>query len=164
MNYRLATLSDIDPICSLISDAIRQMENKGIFQWDSLYPAREDFYIDINNKTLYVAEEGDKLVAIYVISQECEKEYNNCKWNNPDEAACIIHRLCVAPSFQNKGIGKRVLTHIEEQAVQLSYTSIRLDAFTQNPYALKLYINSGYEERGFADWRKGRFILMEKTL
>lgn len=164
MNYRLAALNDIDSICSLISDAIKQMENSGIFQWDSLYPTREDFDIDINNKTLSVVEEGEKLAAIYVINQECEKEYNNCKWNNPDETACIIHRLCVAPSFQNKGIGKQVLKHIEEQAVQLSYTSIRLDVYTQNPYALKLYRNSGYEERGFADWRKGRFILMEKTL
>jgi len=66
--------------------------------------------------------------------------------------------------WKNKGIGKQVLKHIEEQAAELSYISIRLDVYTQNPYALKLYINSGYEERGFADWRKGRSILMEKTL
>ncbi len=99
MNYRLATLNDIDHICALVSDAIEQMEDKGIYQWDSLYPTREDFYIDINKKTLYVVEDGDKLAAIYVISQECEKEYNKCKWNNPDETACIIHRLCVDPSF-----------------------------------------------------------------
>lgn len=61
MNYRLATLSDIDNICSLVSDAIKQMENKGIYQWDSLYPTREDFYIDINKKTLYVVEDGHQL-------------------------------------------------------------------------------------------------------
>ncbi len=66
--------------------------------------------------------------------------------------------------FPKKGIGKQVLKHIEEQAAELSYTSVRLDVYTQNPYALKLYLHSGYEERGFADWRKGRFMLMEKTL
>ncbi len=164
MNYRLATLNDIDNICSLVSEAIKQMENEGIYQWDSLYPTREDFYIDINRKTLYVAEDGHKFLAIYVISQEYDNEYKKCEWNNPDETTCIIHRFCVAPGFQNKGIGKQVLKHIEEQAVTLSYTSVRLDVYTQNPYALKLYMNSGYKERGFADWRKGRFILMEKTL
>lgn len=141
LNYRLATLNDIDNICSLVSEVIKQMENKGIYQWDSLYPAREDFYIDINKKALYIAEDGHKFAAIYV-----------------------IHRLCVAPSFQNKGIGKQVLKHIEEQAAKLSYTSARLDVYAQNSYALKMYIHSGYEKRGFADWRKGRFILMEKAL
>ncbi|MCM1046563.1 MAG: GNAT family N-acetyltransferase [Candidatus Gastranaerophilales bacterium] len=164
MNYRLATLDDIDPICFLVSEVIEQMEHKGIYQWDSLYPAREDFYKDVNQKTLYVVEDEHKLVAIYVINQECENEYHKCEWYNPDETACIIHRLCVAPCFQNKGIGKRILKHIEEQIAARSYTSARLDVYTENPYALKLYKNSGYEERGFADWRKGRFILMEKTL
>jgi len=164
MNYRLATLNDIDNICSLVSEVIMQMENTGIYQWDSLYPTRDDFYIDINKKTLYVVEDEHKLMAIYVINQEYDNEYNKCEWNNPNETACIIHRLCVAPSFQNKGIGKQVLKHIEAQIAKLSYTSVRLDVYTQNPYALKLYTNSGYEKRGFADWRKGRFILMEKTL
>ncbi len=121
MNYRLATLNDIDTICSLVSEVIKQMENKGIYQWDSLYPTREDFYIDINKKTLYVVEDGNKFVAIYVINQEYDHEYNKCEWNNPNETACIIHRLCVASSFQNKGIGKQVLKHIEEQAA--SYNS-----------------------------------------
>lgn len=164
MNYRLAESNDIDAICSLVSAAIKQMEEGGIYQWDSVYPAREDFLSDIDKKTLYVAEDDHTFAAIYVINQECEEEYKKCKWNNPDETACVIHRLCVAPVFQNKGMGKRILKHIEEQAATLSYASVRLDVFTQNPYALSLYRNNGYEERGFADWRKGRFVLMEKTL
>lgn len=40
----------------------------------------------------------------------------------------------------------------------------RLDAFTENPFALKLYDNLGYSRVGYADWRKGRFYLMEKYL
>ena len=38
------------------------------------------------------------------------------------------------------------------------------DVFTENPYAQKLYRKSGYQVRGYADWRKGRFDLMEKKL
>ncbi|MCM1262019.1 MAG: GNAT family N-acetyltransferase [Butyrivibrio sp.] len=164
MNYRLATINDIENICSLVNEAINKMESIGIYQWDYLYPTEEDFYNDINNKTLYVAENEHEIVAIYAISQECDEEYTKCKWHNPDETACIIHRLCVAPTFQNKGIGKQILKHIETQLANLAYTSVRLDAYSQNPYALRLYKNNGYEERGFADWRKGRFILMEKAL
>ena len=66
--------------------------------------------------------------------------------------------------YQNQGMGKKILTNIEEQVRSMGYESVRLDVFTGNPFALKLYDKSGYETRGYADWRKGRFALMEKKL
>jgi ribosomal protein S18 acetylase RimI-like enzyme len=42
--------------------------------------------------------------------------------------------------------------------------TIRLDVFTLNPYALKMYEKSGYIKVGFAHWRKGEFYLMEKKV
>lgn len=164
MNYRIGKFSDINSICLMINKAIKDMESKGIYQWDSVYPAREDFEKDIIQNNLYIVEERNKLVAIYVISQECDNEYNKCSWNCPDDTACILHRLCVSPIYQNKGLGKQVLLHIEKQVQGLGYQSIRLDVYTKNPYAIRLYENNGYKECGFADWRKGRFILMEKEL
>lgn len=62
------------------------------------------------------------------------------------------------------GVGKQVLEHIEHQLLTLGYGSVRLDVFTENPYAIKLYEKAGYVKRGYADWRKGRFALMEKKL
>ncbi len=164
MQYRLGRLEDLDEICRLFEKAIEHMEHQGIHQWDESYPTREDFLDDINQNTLYVAVEDGKITAVYVINQECDEEYHTCKWHNPDDSACIIHRLCVSPDFQNKGIGSKVLSHIEEQAKSMGYLSIRLDVFSKNPYALKLYEKNGYEKRGHADWRKGHFFLLEKTL
>lgn len=164
MEYRLGKMEDIDEICDMISLAIKTMENQGIHQWDDLYPTRDDFLLDIRDKTLYVATELDKIVAIYVISREYDPEYLNGTWNYPGETACIIHRLCVSPNVQNRGVGKEILAHIEKQLAGMGFTSIRLDVFSQNPYALKLYENNGYEKRGHADWRKGRFWLMEKKI
>ena len=43
-------------------------------------------------------------------------------------------------------------------------SSVESDVFTENPYAIKLYEKAGYVKRGYADWRKGRFALMEKKL
>lgn len=164
MLFRLGTKDDLDEICCLIEKAIKHMKNQGIDQWDELYPAREDFADDIDKNTLYAAVENDKIIAVYVINQECDKEYHDCVWENPDESACIIHRFCVLPDYQNKGIGTRILSHIENQVKKMGYNSIRLDVFSNNPYAIKLYEKNGYEKRGHADWRKGRFCLMEKTL
>lgn len=164
LHYRLANAGDLDEICLLIHNAIYEMEAHGIFQWDDLYPIREDFQEDIEKQSLFLALDGDRLAAIYVINGEADEEYNNAKWECPDGTSYVLHRFCVSPSYQNRGIGKRVLLHLEEQIENMGYESVRLDVFSENPSAQKLYRANGYEVRGFANWRKGRFDLMEKGL
>jgi len=164
LQYRPGRKEDLDEICRLIRIAIELMEQQGIHQWDEFYPTREDFSDDIDKNTLYVAVEDDRIIAVYVINQECDEEYFDWEWENPDDSACIIHRFCVSPDYQNRGIGSQMLSHIEEQIKRMGYSSISLDVFSENPYALKLYEKNGYVKRGHADWRKGRFFLMEKAL
>ena len=117
------------------------MEEKGIHQWDAIYPTKEDFANDIINDTLYTVTEGAQLIAIYTINTECNPEYLNTKWTYNGEMTCIIHRLCVSPEVQNRGIGKIVLNHIENQLQNIGVESVRLDVFSENPYAIRLYEN-----------------------
>ena len=164
MEFKKGTTQDLDSVCFLIKDAIAEMEKNGIYQWDEIYPAREDFEEDIRNNYLYVVYEENELVAFYAISGECDEQYNNAEWEYESDSAYVLHRFCVSPKVQNRGIGKKVLLHIEQQIKKMGYNSVRLDTFTQNPFAQKLYRHNGYESRGYADWRKGRFDLMEKKL
>lgn len=76
----------------------------------------------------------------------------------------------------NKRIGTHaMLVFLALNGIELKYTQKELyetildvpasyDIVTQNPFAQKLYRHNGYESRGYADWRKGRFDLMEKKL
>lgn len=164
MVYRLGRIEDLDNITILISDAIKEMESKGIYQWDEIYPTIEDFQADISKSNLYAVMDGENLVAIYVISSESDDAYTKADWHHPADTAYILHRFCVSPNYQNRGLGKQILLHIESQIREMGYQSIRLDVFTKNPYAQRLYRHNGYKVRGFADWRKGRFELMEKGL
>lgn len=124
----------------------------------------EDFLINIQNGSLYTVMDEGVVIAVYVISKECDEEYDKCKWEYDDATACVIHRLCVSPDIQNRGMGSQILNHIEQQLRDLGYGCVRLDVFTKNPHAVHLYEKSGYIKRGYADWRKGRFWLMEKKL
>lgn len=175
MKYRLGSLTDIDKICELVASAIHLMNSQGIYQWDEIYPTKADFIDDIQKETLYVAilEEADTkqgallsdtLAGLYVISTECDEAYRNGKWEQDEEKACILHRLCVSADVQHQGVGRRMLSHIENQLKDNGYESVRLDVFSENPFALTLYKKNGYQVRGYADWRKGRFFLMEKSL
>ena len=162
MEYRPGRPEDLDSIVSLVQAAIAEMERRGIHQWDEVYPARADFALDIEKETLYMALSNDVPVGIYVISTEADEAYKKVAWKQADDRACILHRLCVLPTVQNQGVGYEIMQHVEEQAKAMGYTSLRLDVFTDNPFSNRLYEKCGYEKRGYADWRKGRFWLMEK--
>jgi ribosomal protein S18 acetylase RimI-like enzyme len=164
IKYRKAEIADLDAVFELVTSAIEEMEREGIHQWDNVYPAKADLKADIESGTLTVGMDEDDIAVIYVISKEFDEQYKNGRWQFPESDFRIIHRLCVSPKYQHRGLAKQTLSHIEDHLKSIGVDSIRLDVFTENPYALKLYRNNGYTEVGHADWRKGRFLLMEKRI
>lgn len=164
ITYRSAKENDIDAIWDLVSCAIKNMEDYNISQWDDLYPTREDFLTDIQKGELFVGLLKDKIAVIYTLNKECDDKYQDGEWKYPNSEFRVIHRLCVHPSYQNRGIARSTLMYIESKLSEEYIDTIRLDVFSNNPFALKLYGNNGYEKVGSVDWRKGKFFLMEKHL
>ena len=76
----------------------------------------------------------------------------------------VLHRLCINTKYQNKGFGPRTMLYIEKYLKNKGIDSIRLDAFSKNSIALRLYNKLGYKIVGEANWRKGLFYLFKKTL
>lgn len=70
------------------------------------------------------------------------------------------------PTFQGKGIAKTILKFIEEFSNKNNYACIRLDAYSENKNALKLYENFGYNKVGevFFPGRKLPFYCYEKYI
>ena len=164
MTYRLAAEFDLDEICSLIKSAIAKMDSCGIPQWDEIYPDKAILEEDITKNQMYIGKIDNEIAVCFTLSEECDEEYKNGKWQYPDAKFNVIHRLCVNPEFQNKGIATKTMKYIENLSKSQGYDVIRLDCFTLNPYSQKLYNKAGYSIVGYADWRKGRFELREKKL
>ena len=162
LQYRKAALDDLEEVYNLVTLAINTMVKNNILQWDELYPTKEDFRNDIDNDQLYIGLTDGQIAVVYTLNQECDAEYQNGLWKYPDKPYYVLHRLCVNPDFQNQGIATHTLLHIEAELLKNGIHAIRLDAFSNNPYALKLYDSLHYSQVGYADWRKGRFYLMEK--
>ncbi|MDR3598040.1 GNAT family N-acetyltransferase [Clostridium sp.] len=70
----------------------------------------------------------------------------------------------ILPDFQNQGVGTQSMMLIEKMIRKNWIGSIRLDAFSLNPFALRLYEKIGYARVGKANWRKGLFYLFEKKI
>lgn len=164
ITYRIATLHDLDEVWTLVHNAIENMIAQNILQWDDLYPDKDILREDILKGQLHLGIVHEQIAVIYVLNQECEDEYKYGKWKYEDRSYCIIHRLCVNPIFQNSGIGRIAMLHIEKEIQSMGIHAIRLDAFSENPFALRLYDHLGYDRVGEVEWRKGRFYLMEKYL
>ena len=188
--FRPAEKADIPEITALIRAAVDAMEAQGIFQWDSIYPSEAVFLDDAEKGQLFAVVDaaakgaaakdaavkgaaarnvtaermGGTIAAVYVVNCECDEQYRNADWKGSEDSFRVIHRLCVHPMYQHRGLGKEILDHIEADLRRQGVQAIRLDAFSRNPYALALYRDQGYTMTGTADWRKGRFYLMEKLL
>ena len=164
MNIRKANTEDAARIFSFVKEAVNKMDGQGIKQWDEFYPTQDDFENDASKNQLYIAEINGKPAACFTLNKDCDEEYKNGSWVHTGDNYIVIHRLCVNPEFQNQGLGRKVCIEIENLVKPQGIKSIKLDCFAQNPYSQKLYHKLGYKDVGFADWRKGRFILMEKVL
>lgn len=111
---------------------------------------------------MYIGILDGEIASVYVLNNECDEQYKNGNWEYPNASYKVVHRLCVDPRFQNRGVGRETVRYIEETVREMRIQSIRLDAFTENPYSLRMYKKAEYKIVGHADWRKGRFYLMEK--
>jgi ribosomal protein S18 acetylase RimI-like enzyme len=108
--------------------------------------------------------EQPQIVCVFVINNEFDEAYLNGKWEYNQDNYKVIHRICVKSNYQNKGIGTKAMIKKAENLKNNNTGSIRLDAFSKNPYSLKMYNKLGYRKVGEANWRKGLFYLLEKIL
>lgn len=157
-----AKLDDLKSVIVLYKSVTQNMIENGLFQWDEHYPNEELISYDVQNSKLYIGKNDDKIACAFVLNNFYDDEYKNGEWINKSEPYLVLHRLCVSPNFQHKGMGNKALTFAEELCRKNNCRSLRLDTFTENAVAVRLYKSNGYKIVGEALWCKGRFYLMEK--
>jgi GNAT superfamily N-acetyltransferase len=62
-----------------------------------------------------------------------------------DETRSELKRMFVVPEARGRGLGRRLLVELEEEARQLGYVGVVLETGDLQPEALGLYRSSGYE-------------------
>jgi ribosomal protein S18 acetylase RimI-like enzyme len=166
MQIRLASLKDIENVMELIKNCIKDMESRGIYQWNEYYPTSEIFHEDIKISSLYILEDKNTCLGIISINDDQSPEYKELVWTNEDGKILVIHRLAVNPEYQKQGIGRQLMDFAENYASERGYTSIRLDAYSGNPRALNLYEYRGFKKVGqiFFPRRKLPFYCYEKLI
>ncbi|MBU3076074.1 GNAT family N-acetyltransferase [Clostridium estertheticum] len=166
MDFIKGKKKDLSGILDIISNCIKHMESQSIYQWNEFYPNSDIIENDIKSEHCYVLKDNGKYIAYVAINEEQSPEYSKINWSTDGIKVLVIHRLSVHPESQGKGIAKKMLKFIEDVAAVNNYSCIRLDAYSGNETALKLYENFGYKKVGqlYFPWRDIPFNCYEKNI
>jgi ribosomal protein S18 acetylase RimI-like enzyme len=145
---RRAGISDLKSLQPLVKDCISDMQAKGLEQWPDWYPDENVLNNDINESSLFVAEEKDKIIGMVVLNPEVPEIYKTIQWKINSKKINSIHRLAVHPIYKTPGLAKELVKYVEELASRNGYTAIRLDTYSENMAANKFYRKMGYQYAG----------------
>jgi ribosomal protein S18 acetylase RimI-like enzyme len=166
MLIEYADISDLEEILAIYQRCKTILEAEGIWQWYEGYPNITVLQGDFEAGELFKCVVDGRIIAVLVLTERQEKEYETVKWRQPEAKSLVVKRLAVEPDFQNRGIATELMKFAEDYAVKNGYTSIRLDAYSGNKTALGFYINRDYHEVGevFFPKRQLPFKCFEKEL
>lgn len=159
-------LSELAELFQIYLNAKTELERNGIYQWVDIYPTKEIIEGDLTKGVLYVLKNGSDIFGAINISEEQEAEYQSVDWKFDDVRVLVIHRLVIDPKHQRKGYAQRLMNFAENYAEKKNYTSIRLDAYSQNTRVLEFYKKRNYHIRGNVNFpqREFPFHCMEKEV
>ncbi|WP_068774993.1 GNAT family N-acetyltransferase [Paenibacillus sp. FJAT-26967] len=166
VEIRVGHREDFNDIMELLARCIKVMQDGGSDQWDNNYPNRDVIGEDLLKETLYIAEREGQILGMVVLDEHPDEQYQNIFWKQAEGPHLIMHRLAVDPKAQGQGIARRLVEFAEDHARRGGFRSIRLDTYSKNTAALKLYQGLNYDRRGEVIYpgRVASFQVFEKVL
>jgi len=166
MVIRLAEFPDLAAVLENFRLSISDMQSRGIDQWDEQYPSQQLVAGDIASRSLWVADDNGVILASICLNDTQPAEYGRLPWRHTAGPALVVHRLCVRPDRQRRGLGWRLMKFAEELGRERGFASIRLEVYAGAPAALALYQRLGYVRAGQIRFPRRRmaFDCMELSL
>jgi ribosomal protein S18 acetylase RimI-like enzyme len=114
--------------------------------------------------TAFLLVQAERCVGAITLDGKADPAYATMPWRHP-EPALVVHRLCIDPGSQGKGLGSHMMAFAETHATREGFASIRLDAYSGNPQAVALYRRRGYRQAGelYFPLRRLPFYLFERA-
>lgn len=157
--------TDLLDVMYIYKSCVREMNSQGLFNWNTAYPGHEEVLSDIRHGNLFILKENHITIGVVCLNEEQPEEYYAMPWRYPGPWL-VVHRLAVHPSCRNRNSGKKLMDFAEKTAAEKGCQSVRLDAITVNPPAMRLYEKCGYEKTGkiHFSYQRDWFMCMEKAV
>lgn len=144
-------------------DQINQVLEQAVMSWDLpervkrlAIPSYRYHAYDMNSMSFYLAENASGQVsgvaALEAITSSEDQE------NSP---SMLLHGLYVLPEYHHRGIGRQLLSVVEEHAQREGFCSLMVKA---QPEAKAFFSRNGYKELAVEDARKDYQYRLWKSL
>lgn len=133
----------------------------------SVLLVEENFFFNINNLYVAVDKLNNKIVGVLcILDKDIDFEYDYEKLRNYNERYrftidnyvmglikevkesefAYISNVCIHKDYRGKKIGNKLISHVIDIYANKYFNGIFLDVLANNPGAIKLYQNLGFEQ------------------
>jgi GNAT superfamily N-acetyltransferase len=148
---KIATKHDSSVIIKMLKQIAQWMKENDINQWRFLLDGGDDEEIEqaiINQETYIVLKDMDIVATFTLLSKQ--SEWDRHIWGSDISSKSLyLHRLAIIPTYMKKGIGKSILTWIQDNASDKEY--LKLDCVTDNIKLNNFYKYNDFEFIGVTD-------------
>lgn len=151
VNFRLATLKDLDGIMVVISQAQEFLRYKGVDQWQNGYPTSEIFESDIEKNECWIALIDEEVVGVLTLSFESEPVYvtiEEGEWLTTGAKSGVIHRSAVSNKYRGSGLADELFSLAENICKKTGMESVRIDTHEDNSNMRNLLKRRGFQPCG----------------
>ena len=151
MEVRRYRVSDHDAVWQLHNVALKEVgAHVGNGPWDDDLHRIEAEYIDAGGE-FYVGVIDKRLVAMGALKRLTDTWAEIC-------------RMRVHPDLQRRGLGKQMLSKLEERASELGFRTLTLETTVGQVAAMGMYGKAGYEEVSRDSKFGFRVVVFEKRI
>ncbi|MFJ7826624.1 GNAT family N-acetyltransferase [Psychrobacillus sp. NPDC096623] len=148
---KIATNDDSSVIIKMLKQIAQWMKDNEINQWKFLLDGGDDEEIEqaITNNETYIVLKDEDIVATFTLLSK-QSEWDRDIWGSDISSKSLyLHRLAIIPTYMRKGIGKSILTWIQDNVSDKEY--LKLDCVADNTKLNNFYINNNFELVGLID-------------
>ncbi|WP_077247774.1 GNAT family N-acetyltransferase [Bacillus sp. FJAT-27225] len=160
---KIATIDDSSVIINMLKLIAQWMKDNDIDQWRFLLDGGDDQEIEqaITSQETYIVLKDNDIVATFTLLSE-QSEWDRHIWGSDISSQSLyLHRLAIIPAYMKKGLGKSILTWIQDNVSHKEY--LRLDCVTDNSKLNNFYKNNDFELIGVTDGHSKYQKSMEKN-
>ena len=158
--------SDLVEIMYLLRVCVKDMNEKGMKQWNNAYPDATLMKKNLYSGIIYLVKDKGVCKGMVTLNNEMPEDYSEIIEINNHKKTMFIQWLAVHPKWQNKGISKMLMDFAEDFAKKNKFNSILLDVFSNHEIAHQICQKYNYHEVGkfHSSQQKIAYICYEKEI
>ncbi|MDR7080573.1 GNAT superfamily N-acetyltransferase [Neobacillus niacini] len=150
-NIKIATNEDSSNIIKMLKQIALWMKDNEINQWSFLLDGGDDEEIEqaISNQETYIVLKDNDIVATFTLLSK-QSEWDRDIWGDDNSSKSLyLHRLAIIPTYMKKGMGRSILTWIQNNVSDQEY--LKLDCVADNIKLNSFYKDNKFELVGLTD-------------